>query len=128
MATEETLELKLQAENLKTKLEQMKYETTITNHLKLLGLKVRDKVTNFEGVVISIGFDLFGCIQALVKPVVNDNYKMEDPCWLDVTRLIIVSKSPVMKVPNYSDIDYVNIDKKIIRKGEKGPALKPTIY
>ena len=128
MATEETIELKLQVENLKTKLEQMEYETTIINHLKLLGLKVRDKVTNFEGVVISIGFDLFGCIQALVKPVVNDNYKMEDPCWLVVTRLIIVSESPVMKVPNYSDIDYVNIDKKIIRKGEKGPALKPAIY
>jgi len=41
----------------------------IKKHLDLLGHKVKDKVSDFQGVVISMSFDLYGCIQADVRPV-----------------------------------------------------------
>ena len=41
----------------------------IKKHLDLLGHKVKDKVSGFQGVVISMSFDLYGCIQADVRPV-----------------------------------------------------------
>ena len=40
----------------------------IKKHLDLLGYEVEDKVSNFKGVVISISFDLYGCVQADVRP------------------------------------------------------------
>jgi len=40
----------------------------IQKHLDLLGHKVTDRVSGFTGVVTSIGFDLYGCIQAVVTP------------------------------------------------------------
>ena len=44
----------------------------IKKHLDLLGLKVKDRVSDFEGVVISISFDLYGCVQADVRPFTTD--------------------------------------------------------
>ena len=41
----------------------------IKKHLDLLGHKVKDKVSDYTGVVISISFDLYGCIQADVRPI-----------------------------------------------------------
>ena len=41
----------------------------------LLGRKARDQVTNAEGVITSVTFDLFGCIQALLKPPIGDDGK-----------------------------------------------------
>ena len=37
-------------------------------HLDLLGMQVRDQVTGYSGVVTSVCFDLYGCIQAVVHP------------------------------------------------------------
>jgi hypothetical protein len=37
--------------------------------LKLLGTKVRDVVTGFVGIVTSVSFDLYGCVQAVVVTV-----------------------------------------------------------
>lgn len=39
----------------------------IRKHLEMLGYAVRDRVTGLEGIVTSIGFDLYGCIQAVVN-------------------------------------------------------------
>lgn len=66
----------------------------------LLGLKVRDQVTGFEGVVTSIGYDLYGCIQAVVTPEFK-NGKREDSGWFDTKRLVVLSKTPVMQVPDF---------------------------
>ena len=52
----------------KDTLDNYQEEIMIDNHLKLLGLKVKDRATKFEGIVQSICFDLFGCIQADVRP------------------------------------------------------------
>jgi hypothetical protein len=69
------------------------------NDLKLLGLKVADKVTGFTGVVDSICYDLYGCIQATVKPPCNEKGEYLDAKWFDVARLQVLSPTPVMEVP-----------------------------
>ena len=86
-------------------------ETNVKKNMDLLGLKVKDKVTGYTGVIDSISFDLYGCTQALVAPVVKDDNKREVACWFDVGRLKILSKKPVMEIPNF---DY-----------DKGPSMKP---
>jgi len=88
----------------------------MNKHIGLLGLNVRDKVTGFEGVVDSICFDLYGCVQGTVSPKVNEG-KIESSRWFDVSRLEVLSNTPVMDLPNF--------EKGYIAKGLKGPADKP---
>ena len=91
----------------------------IKEHLNLLGHKVKDKVSDFEGVVISISFDLYGCIQADVRPTtLNKDNNLIMGSWLDVSRLKVLTKKPLMDVPNYEYGD--------IAKGKKGPANLPS--
>lgn len=89
----------------------------INKHLELLGLKVEDKVTNFSGVITTISFDLYGCIQAIVTPPVDKNGEQKDSKWFDITRLTIFNKTPVMELPNF--------DKGYIASGKKGANDKP---
>jgi len=90
----------------------------IKEHLDLLGHKVKDKVSDFEGVVISISFDLYGCIQADVRPTtLNKDNNIIMGSWLDVSRLEVLTKEPLMDAPNYEYGD--------IAKGKKGPANLP---
>ena len=92
-------------------------ENAVDTNLKLLGFKVKDKVTGFEGVVSSVSFDLYGCIQFVVTPSVDKDGKAKDGRWFDVTRLEIESKDPVMSLPDFN--------KGYIAEGKKGPAEKP---
>lgn len=92
----------------------------VSQHLGLLGMRVKDRVTGFEGVVSSVSFDLYGCIQAVVTPAAGEKGKLEDSRWFDVQRLEIVAKEPVMAKPEF---DYSPAD---IAAGKKGPAEKPT--
>ena len=64
--------------------------------LKLLGFKAQDKVTGFKGVITSVSFDLFGCIQAALSAPEKDG-KIGESYWLDTNRMKILSKTPVMK-------------------------------
>lgn len=73
----------------------------INDHLQLLGMKVEDRVTGLTGIVSSIGFDLYGCIQAIVNPGVDKDGKLRDQCWFDVNRLKVVSDAPVMPQPDF---------------------------
>lgn len=70
-------------------------------HFKLMGLKVRDAVTGFEGVVTSIGFDLYGCVQAIVTPAIQKDQKQEESRWFDVKRLTALDSKPVMPLPDF---------------------------
>lgn len=81
----------------------------------LLGLRVRDAVSGFEGVVVSISFDLYGCIQAIVRPPVDEKGKGEEAQWFDVKRLTVRNRTPVMAVPTFADAI----------GPERGPAEKP---
>ncbi len=91
----------------------------LKKHLDLLGMKVKDKVTGYKGVVVSIGFDLYGCIQAIVAPLAGDDGKQESGGWFDVNRLKVTGKKPVMEVPNFEFGP--------VAEGLKGPAIKPVI-
>lgn len=89
----------------------------IKKHLELLGLKVEDKVTGMRGVVASIGFDLYGCVQAIVNPGLGKDSKPLDCQWFDVNRLKVLSSKPVMDRPNF--------DFGIQAEGKQGAAEKP---
>lgn len=79
--------------------------------LELLGMKVEDKVTGTRGVVTSICYDLFGCVQAVINQGIDKDGKALDSHWFDIERLEVTSKEPVMTVPNFGEV--------------KGPAEKP---
>jgi hypothetical protein len=76
----------------------------VEKHLELLGFKVRDRVTGFAGVVSSISFDLYGCVQAIVTPEVDKAGKVGESCWFDVKRLERQSKAPVMDIPDFDEV------------------------
>ena len=86
-------------------------------HLNLLGLKVRDRVTGAKGVVASISFDLYGCIQAVVNPGLDKDGKQMDSSWYDVSRLEVTDPTPVMPRP-----DFVSGP---VAEGRQGAAEKP---
>lgn len=71
--------------------------------IAFLGFKVRDRVTGFVGVVTSISFDLYGCIQAIVSPVVTTEKPNEiaDSRWFDVKRLECLEDKPVMEAQSF---------------------------
>jgi len=83
----------------------------------LLGYEVQDKVTKFKGVVSSISFDLYGCIQAIVTPFAKEDGSIGDSHWFDISRLNVLSDQPVMAIP-----DYIKGD---ISEGKHGSADKP---
>jgi hypothetical protein len=72
-------------------------------HMKLLGLTVKDCVTGFSGVVTTVGFDLYGCVQAVVTPVAQDS-KLEESRWFDTNRLEVTNETPVMEVPDFQTV------------------------
>src|SRR5256885_6644880 len=65
-------------------------EEATLKHLELLGYQVRDVVSGFTGVVTSISFDLYGCVQGLVTPPVieKEGKKSGDSGWFDTKRLV----------------------------------------
>ena len=89
----------------------------IKKHLDLLGLKVKDKVTGFCGVIDSISFDLYGCVQASINPGTDKDGKRQDGYWFDVKRLRVTGKKPVMEIPNF--------DYGVQAEGKQGPSNKP---
>jgi hypothetical protein len=90
----------------------------IKKHLDLLGYRVKDKVSDYRGVVISISFDLYGCIQADIRPMeLDEKGSIKSGVWLDVARLEIISDKPLMDVPNFEWGETA--------KGKKGPANLP---
>jgi len=89
----------------------------VEKHMARLGLKVRDRVTGMEGVITSVSFDLYGCIQAVLHPGLDKEGKLRDPLWFDVTRLETLDPTPVMSIPDFGTGP--------VSEGLKGPAEKP---
>ena len=73
----------------------------VNEALALLGLKVKDSVTELEGVVTSISFELYGCIQAIVNPGLDKDGKERDMHWFDISRLTVISAKPVQDQPDF---------------------------
>lgn len=75
----------------------------IDEHLKWLGLPALDRVTKAEGVVTSVCFDLFGCVQAGLTPETDDKGKQGESHWFDVKRLVATGNGePVMPRPDFN--------------------------
>ena len=91
--------------------------TKVQEHLDLLGHRVKDRVSGATGIVASISFDLYGCIQAIVDRGIGADGKKLEPGWFDVIRLKRISTEPVMERPDY-------VEGKIA-EGKHGPAEKP---
>jgi len=72
-------------------------------YLALLGYRVRDVVTGYEGVCESISFDLYGCVQAVIRPKVTADKPTEIPDgrFVDLKRLVQIGGEPVMPVPTF---------------------------
>jgi len=76
----------------------------MNEHMKLLGFKVRDVVTGFTGVVSSISFDLYGCVQAVVSPAINEKGEIKEGRWFNTKRLEITEGTPVLVAPTFETI------------------------
>ena len=88
----------------------------LNNHITMLGLQVEDAVTGFRGVVTTISFDLYGCIQAIVTPPIGDDDDMKEGKWFDITRLNIKDGIHIMSIPDFN--------KGYVAQGKKGCAEK----
>lgn len=72
-------------------------------YLALLGYPVHDKITGLRGVVVSVSFDLYGCVQCIVHPGVDpEKGTMRDSVWVDWKRLEKTAASPVMPKPSFA--------------------------
>ena len=71
------------------------------HHLQLLGHQVTDRVTKRKGVVVSISFDLSGCVQAYVQGEADKDGKATDGFWCDTKRLKQDSTKTVQPVSNF---------------------------
>jgi hypothetical protein len=79
-----------------------------------LGRRVKDKVTSAKGVVTSVCFDMTGCVQAIVRPSVDKDGKLQDAQWFDTIRLEILEPDPVLSLPDFES------------PTPKGPVQKPS--
>jgi hypothetical protein len=63
---------------------------------------LQDTVTGFTGVVTSVCFDLYGCVQGAVTPAFNKKTgKHGESFWYDTKRLKVLGEKPVMPVPTF---------------------------
>lgn len=74
---------------------------SIEKHISKLGHRCKDKVTGISGVITHVGFDLYGCIQAIVHPGMDEKGNAKDTIWFDINRLEITGAEPVMQAPNF---------------------------
>ena len=91
----------------------------IQKHLNLLGKPVKDKVTGKTGVITSISFDLYGCIQAIITPKTGKDNKDVDLRWYDLCRLKVTSDKRVMILPDFETGQ--------VAEGKRGCENKPTL-
>lgn len=73
----------------------------IKETVDLLGRNAVDKVTGFDGVITSVCFDLYGCVQVVITPPVTPGGDLKSGNWFDVGR-VTVSDEAVMPVPTFA--------------------------
>lgn len=75
----------------------------MNDYMKLLGMKAKDRVTGASGVVTSLSFDLYGCVQAwLTPPVAKGGKQPDNGGWYDAKRLEVTAAKPVMEQPVFA--------------------------
>lgn len=86
-------------------------------HAEILGCKAKDKVTGFTGILTSLSFDLYGCVQFVISPPMDKEGNIPAGKWFDANRIEVLDYTPVMDQPKF-DAGY-------IAEGRKGCAEKP---
>lgn len=92
-------------------------------YMDFMGKECKDKVTGFVGVVECVSFDLYGCVQVALRSKVGKADKKGESMWFDWKRLEVISKKPVMAVPDFNEPD--NTYQPKTAGNERGPASKP---
>lgn len=88
-----------------------------SEYLSMLGCHVTDKVTNLRGVVVSLSFDLSGCIQALVHPGLDEKGILRETVWIDVARLVIGIEPQVMRPPIFGFDVKADLGEPVVPRG-----------
>ena len=70
-------------------------------YMRFLGENVRDKLTGIKGTATSISFDLYGCVQVIIKQRADKDGKVPESFWHDVKRLEILPGEHIIPVPNF---------------------------
>ena len=79
-----------------------------------LGFKGVDRISGYRGVIESVSFDIYGCVQYLLRREVKDNDPNTDvAAWYDEKRIRVTGKQRVIKC-DFKDLCEI-----------KGPAKKP---
>lgn len=78
----------------------------IEKTIDLLGFNVVDMVTGYKGVVASVCFDLYGCVQAGVTATADEAGKLRGTEWFDIKRLKLTEGGRAMPAPNFSGKKY----------------------
>lgn len=72
----------------------------------LLGREVQDRISEREGIVDSICFDLYGCVLASFAPTkLNEKGERLPALWYDIKQLKVINPIPVIKPPDYSPVE-----------------------
>lgn len=79
----------------------------IEDCVDMLGKTGKDKITGSKGIVTSVSFDLYGCIQVILNPgkVGADGKEIACVGWIDVNRVRVVKEERVMEHPDF-DVKY----------------------
>lgn len=91
---------------------------SLEGYVQLLGLTAKDKVTGCVGVISSVSFDLYGCVQVVVAPGVDKDGKLKDNYLFDVHRMELLPEERKMPVPDFPAIP---------SEHKKGPAEKSAL-
>jgi len=84
----------------------------------IMGRTATEKITRTTGVITSVSFDLYGCVQAVLSQPVGEDGKTPASSWWDVTRLLINDGEAVMPCPDF-------IVGPLDEMPDKGPENKP---
>jgi hypothetical protein len=81
-----------------------KVSVNVARTLDTLGREAKDKITGFKGTITSVGFDLYGCVQAWLTPSTDKDGKTQDGAWFDMKRLEVAKKAPVLAPPTFENV------------------------
>lgn len=72
--------------------------------IELLGSKGKDKITKQDGVISSVSFDLYGCIQVILTPLkVKNGEEIKSHGWFDINRIEVSKDKKIMKHPCFEN-------------------------
>jgi len=89
---------------------------TVQDALAMLGFIGEDRITGLTGVVASVSFDLYGCVQVILNPGLDKDGKVKEAYWMDAKRVKLQPGKRVMDPPDFMATE---------AEKEKGSADKP---